>query len=744
MVSNSKSTTGAGWLTLSILALQPAIAVAGIADLPRTDLEIRIDGTLDEKAWEDAIRIEIDTETRPGENIPARVNTIAYLVEDGQHLFIAFDAEDPNPRAIRAYLRDRDSAYNDDFVGVVLDTYNDARRAFEFFVNPLGVQMDLTNDDVNKYEDDSWDAIWQSAGRIHEKGYIVEMRIPLSQLRFPNVDGKQTWGIDLLRFYPRDKRYRFSNNAIDRNVNCYLCQFSKIQGFENAEAGRDLEIVPTITALQNEMTDDPGVTPMQGGDPEAEFGVSVRWGITPDLTANLAINPDFSQVEADVAQLDVNNQFALFFSEKRPFFLEGADYFRTPIRAVFTRTVADPSVGAKLTGKRDKNTFGVFAARDEVTNLLFPGPFGSDTTTLQQENTTFVGRYSRSFGDASSVGALLTVRDGDDYHNHVGGLDLNWKISDQHSVQLQYLQSDTEYPAQISRDFGQPLGSFDGSAMTAGYDYDSRNWFAYLRHNQRSADFRADAGFLPRVDIDQQVVGLGKNWHGEEGDWWTRMRLNGEWDITHDENGRVLEREIEAYFGIGGPMQSWIEFGALSRDVLFDNVLFKENKISFYTELQPKGGVLFGVWTRIGDQVDFDNTRLGDGLRVEPFLDWNVNKNLLLKFRGTFVRLDSKDGPNIFDARVYDVRLTWQFSIRSFVRLTTQFQDVERNPDLYVDPVDERSQDIGRQLLYSYKLNPQTVFFLGYSDQHVDDDGLNSLTATDRTWFMKIGYAWIP
>ena len=744
IVSDSKNATGTGLLVLTILALPPAIAAASIVDLSQTNLEIRVDGILDEKAWDGATRIEIDTETRPGENIPARVKTVAYLLEDGQNLYIAFDAQDPNPRAIRAYLRDRDSAYNDDFVGVVLDTYNDERRAFEFFVNPLGVQMDLTNDDVNKNEDDSWDAIWDSAGLIGEKGYVVEMQIPLSQLRFPNVDGKQTWGIDLLRFYPRDQRYRFSNNAIDRNVNCYLCQFGKIQGLENAEAGRDLEIVPTITALQNEMTDDPAVTPMQGGNAEAEAGVSIRWGITPDLTANLAINPDFSQVEADVAQLDVNNQFALFFSEKRPFFLEGADYFRTPIQAVFTRTVADPSVGAKLTGKRGENTFGVFAAQDEVTTLLFPGALESDSTTLQQDNTSFVGRYSRSFGDTSSVGALLTARDGDGYHNNVGGLDLRWKISDQHSVHAQYLQSDTEYPAQVSQDFDQPLGSFDGVAATAGYDYDSRDWFAYARHNQRSAGFRADAGFLPRVDIDQQIIGLGRKWHPEDGDWWTRMQINGDWDITHDENGRVLEREIEAYFFIGGPMQSVIEIGGLKRDLLSNDVLFEETKVSLYAEFQPKGGLVLGVWTRIGDQVDFDNTRLGDGLRIEPFVNWNVNKNLLMKFNGTFVRLDSKDGPNIFDAAVYDLRLTWQFSIRSFLRLTTQFQDVERNPDQYIDPVDASSQDIGRQLLYSYKLNPQTVFFLGYSDQHVDDDSLSGLTATDRTWFMKIGYAWTP
>jgi hypothetical protein len=208
---------------------------------------------MDEAAWRQATQINLDNETHPGENIPALVDTVAYVIEDGERLYIAFDARDPNPTQIRAYLQDRDSAWNDDFVGVVLDTYNDERRAFEFFSNPLGVQMDQTNDDVNQHQDSSWDAIWDSAGTINGKGFIVEMEIPLSQLRFPKKDGKQTWGIDLIRFYPRDKRHRLSNNINDRSRNCYLCNFSEIEGMDNAEPGRDLEIVPTLTSLKQKL-----------------------------------------------------------------------------------------------------------------------------------------------------------------------------------------------------------------------------------------------------------------------------------------------------------------------------------------------------------------------------------------------------------------------------------------------------------------------------------------------------------
>ena len=728
---------------LALLLTLP-IARASIAELPSTDREIIIDGVIDEDAWRDATRIDIDTETRPGENLPARVKTTAYIVENGESLFVAFDAEDPEPKSIRAFLRDRDSAYNDDFVGIVVDTYGDGRRAFQFFANPLGVQMDMTNDDISGNEDDSWDAIWDSAGRIHDKGYVVEMEIPLSQLRFTKVNGKQSWGVDLLRFYPREHRYRFSNNALDRNVNCYLCQVERIEGLENATPSTDLEIVPTLTALQTSTTDDPGFTPLESRSTDLEGGLNLRWGITPDMTANLAINPDFSQVEADVAQLDVNNQFALFFPEKRPFFLEGADYFRTPVRAVFTRTVADPSVGAKLTGKRDSHTFGVYAAEDEVTNLIFPGSTSSDSESYDFSNTAFVGRYAYGFGEASALGALLTTRSGSDYHNHVGGLDLRWRLGDNHSILAQYLRSDTEYPDDIANDFDQPLGSFTGHAALVGYDYDSRNWFAYLRHQERSDGFRADSGFVPQVDIEQQVVGGGYIWHGEEQQWWTQMRLSGDWDIAHDEAGRVLEREVEAYFTINGPMQSVLRVGALERDRLYDDVLFEENRINVFGEFQPRGGLILGLWMAQADQVDFDNTRLGEQTIFRPSVTWNASRNLLLRYNGTLLGLDTQEGEKIFDAAVHDVRLTWQFSVRSFLRLTTQFQDVDRNQAEYIDTVDARSKDVGRQLLYSYKINPQTVFFLGYSDQLIDEDALDGLTATDRSWFMKIGYAFTP
>jgi hypothetical protein len=723
-------------------------AWASIDELPRTKSEFVIDGRLSEEAWRDAATVALEVETDPGENLDAPVATRAYLLEHGEILYVAFEADDPEPDRIRAYLRDRDSAWADDHVGIILDTYNDGRRAFEFYANPLGVQMDKTLDDTsggNSFDfDDSWDAIWDSAGRITSSGYVVEMRIPLSQLRFPDIAGTKTWGYSLRRVYPRDRTYRFANHSRDRNRSCFLCQVTTLNGLEGSRPSRDLEIVPTLTASQNENTESPGIDPLTRHDPDVEAGLTVRWGVTPDLTTNLAINPDFSQIEADVAQLDVNNRFTLFFPEKRPFFLEGADYFNTPINAVFTRTVADPDLGAKLTGKKGRNTFGLFAARDAVTNLLFPGLYSSDAESFEQSNDAFVGRYSFGFDNMSSLGGLVTLRRGDSYHNYLAAVDGRWKFNDQHSVFFQHLESDTRYPEYIAVEFDQPLDQFDGRGTLAGYDFETRTWYARLRHWDATEGFRADSGFVRRVGGTKQVAVLGRLFHGAEDSRWTRIRAHSQFEQTDEESGALAERKLSARFGIGGPMQSWFMVGVDSFKERDAGILYDFDRAWIFTEFVPIGGLELALEYGDGERIDYANGRLGKNRVFEPRMTWSATRNLFLHINGVHSKFTTLDGDRVFDATLADVRATWQFNVRSFLRLTVQYQDIERNLDVYLDPELAHEQNIGRELLYSYKLNPQTVFFVGYTDTYVDDDSLDKLTVEDRTVFMKIGYAWTP
>jgi hypothetical protein len=728
-------------------------AHASLPAVPHSDVTATIDGFLDDPVWKNALVIELDTETQPGENVQPPVETHAYLVEDGARLLLAFDARDPEPKSIRAYLRDRDSAFNDDFVGIVLDTFGDQRRGYEFFVNALGVQMDLTQDDVNQREDDSWDAIWASAGRITEQGFTVEVAIPFSQLRFTRTDGEREWGIDVLRFRPRTNRTRISNNALERGRNCYVCQFERVRGMAGIEAGKNLEIVPSLTASSVERrATSPAVGDWEKGSADAEVGLNVRWAVTQDLTANLALNPDFSQVEADVAQLEVNSQFALFYPESRPFFLEGADYFSTQLQAVFTRTVADPDYGAKLTGQVDDNTFGVFLAEDAVTNILLPGPLANSSQSLDQANTALVGRYSRNVGTGSTIGALLTARHGDGYHNDVAGFDGRIRLNDRHTVRFQYLASDTQYPTDTATTFALPSEPFDGDALGLRYTFSSRNWYADLEHKDFDSSFRADAGFVPRVDIKQQELELNRIWQRTEpGQKWNQIRVGVNATNTDDQSGSLLGRTVEPFVSFSGPLQSYIQFGAgpsktfWKSDVFPEGTLFSGSRVFAFTQFRPRGGVNVTLQISDGDQVDFANSRLGKEFRVRPSVDWNVNQHLLLRLQHTMSRLEDQDGDKIFKADLTDLRVTWQFNVRSFVRFTTQRQLVSRNVDLFVARATTlaESLNVGTQMLYSYKLNPQTVVYAGYSDNALDDDSLLQLTRTDRTLFAKVSYAWL-
>jgi len=737
----------AGWAKAPPEAL--AVGIQGDShmpsEVPHISGDISIDGNIEEAAWAKALTMELRFETRPGENIAPPVETLAYLTYSDSHLYIAFHALDPDPKAIRAHLSDRDDAFSDDFVGIVLDTFNDERRAWEFFVNPLGVQMDMFLDDVGGGEDSSWDAIWDSAGRITEEGYQVEMAIPFHQLRFPGGEGRQTWGIDALRFYPRNQRHRISLHPLDRAIDCYLCQATKVAGFEGATPGRNIELVPTLTSSRVDEAEELG-DPLEEGDPDAEFGITAKWGITPNLILNGTINPDFSQIEADVAQLDVNNQFALFFPETRPFFLEGADFFDTPMNAVFTRNIADPEWGAKLTGKVQRNGIGTFGAEDAQTNLLFPGSQSSDSDQFEFPTTTGVMRYRRDVGENSSLGALVTSRagngSGSDYKNIVAGIDGNLRFTDADSVRFQFLGSQTQYPDDIVEEYEQPTDSFDDTSWQINYNHNSRNWEGYAQYRSVGENFRADMGFMPRVDYTFALAGLNHIWWGEEGDFYTRIGLGSDYDLTEDQSGQLLEEEFEIRAWMGGPKQSfaWVDVG--QRERYYEGVYFDETFYQTFLEFEPTGNFFFGLFLYYGDQIDFDNVRPGTQTVIEPQFRLNIGRHL--KFRVTHENrtLDVEGGQQLFEANLSQARVVYQFNRRTFLRLITQYTDVTRDPSLYEDVVNASDTTLFHQLLFSYTVNPQTVLFLGYSETQ-DSENDASLIDTDRAIFLKIGYAFV-
>lgn len=712
-------------------------------DIPRTSQTPAIDGEVDEREWADATRIDVATEFQPGDSIPAAVGAQALLMENGEILYVAFIADDPNPEAIRAFYRDRDTAWDDDWVGVVLDTFNDERRAYQFMVNPLGVQTDAIQDDINGNEDDSWNAIWESAGQITAAGYSVEMAIPLKQLRFTPTASEQTWGLDLVRHYPRDRRSRISMKPRDRDIACYLCQIGKVQGFADLESSRNLEIIPFVTATSVHTRDPEAGTGWQTGEVDPNTGLDVRWGINQDLYLNATINPDFSQVEADSAQLDINNTFSLFFPERRTFFLDGADYFDTAQNLVHTRNIADPSYGTKLTGKTGPHSFGLLNAHDETTSFLLPDNLSSRLVALQGlETDVNIARYRYDVFSTSSVGALVTDRRGDGYSNTVMALDAVLRPSDADVITMQTVRSESNNPLQVQSDYSQ-AASLSDSFHFLEYRHNDRRWDVWMAYTDVGEDFRADLGFINRVDYNYFVTRVGHSWLRDGESFFTRIRVALDYDVTHDQSGFELEEEFEVFVNMDGPLQSRLDglFGG-SR-TFWNGQYFDEqfNQLSF--SFSPRVGLELGLYARVEDIVDFANTRLGRSFRVGPEILLQWGRHLEVDLEYTHQEFDV-DGGRLFNAALTDAEITYQFSNLSFLRFTAQYTDNERNPDLYLRPVQRRNKELSTQLLYSYRVNAATRFFIGYSDAGFQNDRLDRIEQTNRTLFAKFSYAWQP
>lgn len=785
-----------GIFSLSIAAATTSDVNSKVISIAETTQRIHIDGHIDPTEWANATRLSVNNVTWPDENVRADVDTSALLLEDGQNLYVAFIASDPNPEEIRAFLTDRDSNWNDDRVMVKIDTYADHTLAYQFIVNPLGTQSDAIENEITKSESAAWDGIWDSAGQITPQGYQVEIAIPLSILNFEEGLDIQRWGLELVRFYPRDKNYRISSARMSQNNPCWICQMPIAEGFKNAEQGNNLTLVPTFVTGVSE-TRDPVETFAWDQEQVTDVGLDVKWGVTPDVTLNATFNPDFSQVEADAGQLNVNNTFGLYLQEKRTFFLENQDYFTTPVNLIYTRNVNQPDYGVKATGKIGDHSLGAFIANDKSANFILPGNLGSSSFEVEKETTNAAVRYRYSLNNELSLGALSTVRENSDYKNYVGSFDIKYQPSVNDTFSLQIINTDTQHSedllSNIQEEFldrdesvEQTTLSFNeqylrslsanGSAMAYHFDYrhENRDWVFRINHIDIGEKFRADLAFFNQVDRSKTVIGGAYVWRGEEDNWWTRIRIEGDIDATYDQSGENLEEEAEIFLNINGPSQSFIRHGLIWRekvagrhqnDIVFNHKFdghlspkfakqllhldnnsdrFQELEFRSWIEFKPTANFWYGNFFKLGENIDYGNQRLANTFVWEPNISWNINTHLKSRFSYTYSEMEYDD-KNVFTANLVDFRLTYQFSIKSFLRLTTVFTDVERNLANYNEPDDwnKSFNALSAQLLYSYKVNPQTLFFVGYSEGGFQNDDLSKRRLDNRSVFMKLSYAWL-
>jgi hypothetical protein len=387
-------------LALALLSTVPLAAAAPPVGpplpVPRAAGKIAVDGRLDDAAWRQAAVLDTFFETYPADNTEPRAKTVVYLTYDEHDFYIGIHAFDPEPGKIRAPFVERDKVVGtDDNVAVFLDTRNDRRTAVELRVNPRGNQADAVYNDSTSNEDFSPDFFYDTAAQITADGWTAEMRIPLSSLRYPK-QAENHWGILVWRNYPRDQRYAFHSSPIARGSNCWICQSRELTGLTGLPGGGHFVAAPYVTGQRLGEPRDGLGSSLEDQDPEFDAGLDVKWQLSASNALDLTINPDFSQVESDVGQIAVNNQFAIFFPEKRPFFLEGLDLFDTPIPAVYTRTITDPRWGLRDTGKLGRTTYTLLLTEDEGGgSFIIPGATGNDFAPQAFSSKVLVGSLRR-------------------------------------------------------------------------------------------------------------------------------------------------------------------------------------------------------------------------------------------------------------------------------------------------------------------------------------------------------------
>jgi len=714
-------------------------------EIPHIVGEIEIDGDLDDPGWQDAARVTDFTQCSPVDNVKPSVETEVLVVYNDSYLYLAFVCYD-DPGSIRATLTDRDRMYSDDFIGIILDTYGDAAWAYEFYVNPLGVQGDLrwlANGD----EDWRFDLVYETAGRITETGWQAEMAIPFSSLHFPN-DDEHIWRATFWRSHPRDNVYKYSWAPLKIGEPCFFCQFGHLTGIRNVKPGSKLDLLPSVIGYQSGMLSDPDDldSRFDNTDPDAEVALNARYQITPGLTAEAAINPDFSQVESDAAQIDVNTTFALSYPERRPFFQKGSDLYDTFLDAIYTRSVNNPDAAFKLTGRMNRMSFFYLLAHDENTPCIVP--LEEQSAFVPFENSVSnVARVRRTILEDSHVGALVTdrrIKDG--VANTVFGPDISIRFLKNYRLEFQALASNTKEPnnAELSEDYLPDTTfddgaytvafdgeSFDGHALYASIERDARLWNFDIDLCATSPTFRADNGFIVR-NGSRSVEG------------WTGLFFRP--------NGKVVTR-ITPQLGFG---RVWDYLGTRKDEWLTAELclhLAKQTHFhpSFVLSRERWHGVWFDDIRRVSVNIDndmFDVFRPGVYLSYGNTIARNVDplpvmgratnvslcgtikplQQLTIEPSVDYLKLNNRDtGEKIHEGSVIRTRLNYQFTRELFVRTIVQYDDFDN--DLRFEP------------LVTYKLNPYTIFYIGSTHSFWYELGkVHYPEKSERQFFLKFQY----
>jgi hypothetical protein len=746
--------------------------------VPRLDESVDVDGRLDEPVWANAARLTEFSQYAPNDGRAAAQRTEVLVFYSPSAIHFGVRAEAP-AGSVRASLAQRDRLSAEDSITFFLSTFNDGRQAIALTVNPLGVQADGTLIEGLSSASSGGgfsglatgreapnlapDFVFQSKGRLTEAGYEIELRVPFKSIRYQKAD-VQNWGLHVLR-KSQNTGFEDSWAPARRDAASFLNQGGVIEGMRELKPGLVLDLTPEFTGRVEGVPGSGSTWDYDGKEPE--LGGNVRWGVTPNLSLTGTMNPDFSQVESDTSQIQYDPRNALFFEEKRPFFLDGLEQFATPNRLVYTRRVVSPIAAAKLTGTISGTNVGFLSAMDDdVTSRT-----GSDNPVYN------ILRVRRDIGRKSRIGAVYTDRiDGDDW-NRVAGLDARIAMGAVSTLDLQGAVSFDEragtrldaplFQAVFNRN-GKRLGT---RAIVSGID----------------KDFKARSGFISRAGIARASVDQRVSFFGKKGAlveaWNTDLVLDGTWkyDAFFGEGG-VQDKKLHINnnavlrggWGVGASVLietfgydpdlytgTYIAGARPGEFTPFVGVPTLPNLDYVFSLTTPEfkrfSGYFNAVW---GKDENFYEWASGDILYMTVRLDWRPTEKIRANLLYNLQQVKRHDeGSLVARRQIPRLKLEYQATRAIFGRLIaeydSQFEDDLRDASRTERPlytrtasgayerlVGSRSNGLRVDALFAWQPTPGTVFFAGYGSSVVDEDSFafRRLKRANDGFFVKFSY----
>ncbi len=758
----------------------------GRVRIPRVNAPPRIEDFFDMEpspAWKDKLaKAEQFRQRIPSDGAPVSERTEVYLGYDAKNLYAIFICFDSEPQRLRARLSRREDIFDDDFIELMLDTFNDHRHSYAFFANPLGVQADALwaegpgSGDQNF--DMSFDTVWNSSGRVTDRGYVIWMAIPFCSLRFSSSD-PQTWGLMLARNIPRKNEQSFWPQYSSRILG-RLNQEGHASGLEKISPGRNLQLIPygvfrSFKELDLRDPNDPKYTQRAAF---GQFGVDAKAVLKDKFVLDATANPDFSQVESDDPQVTVNQRFEVQFPEKRPFFLENSNYFQTPIQLLFTRRIADPKWGVRLTGKDGPWAVGTLVAgTDSPGEAVTPPSPGEPGNPLFGKHALFaIGRVSRDIGSQSSIGLLYADREAGGFFNRVGSVDGRFKLNENWAANVQAVVSATINPDDPNFNLFNTHGQYQaGSAAEVILQRDGRKLNYFLDYADRSPEFRTLTGFDPQPDIHNLYERLQYTFR-PEGKRLISWGPMFEHYLTYDHEGNEIGSGYFPSLRVELMGQTFLTaFYAKEMEQLRHQDFDAIDHIQKYTRHTTEFALdtnyfrMFSLHLdyRWGERVNYDPPRDPDDPRhtlfLPPFLasrtsayaQVTVRPSRSLKIDNTYIlfRLHSCancEAPlGALNNNIFRTKVNYQFNKELSFRFIGQYSSVLANPGFTSVPT---TKNLNADFLFTYLVHPSTAIYVGYNSNlenivnppHLDMEGNlardGRLINDGRNFFVKASY----